>query len=254
MVRAAAKNHGHVAIVTDPADYADVLAEMQTNNGAVSDATRFDLAKKAFSHTAAYDSAISNYLTAINADGTKSEFPAQINFNFAKVQDMRYGENPHQSAAFYRDLNPVAGGIADYTQLQGKELSYNNIGDADAAWELVKTFDQPACVIVKHANPCGVAIADSALNAYKLAYATDTTSAFGGIIAFNRELDADSATQITANQFVELIIAPSALRPRSRSRRRNRTCACSPCRCPTRTTSSTSSASAAACWCRRRTR
>jgi phosphoribosylaminoimidazolecarboxamide formyltransferase/IMP cyclohydrolase len=183
---------------------------MQTNKGAVSDATRFDLAKKAFSHTAAYDSMISNYLTAINSDGGKTEFPAQINFNFAKVQDMRYGENPHQNAAFYRDLNPVAGGISDYTQLQGKELSYNNIGDADAAWELVKTFDQPACVIVKHANPCGVAIADTALNAYKLAYATDTTSAFGGIIAFNRELDEASATQITANQFVELIIAPSA--------------------------------------------
>lgn len=210
MVRAAAKNHAHVAIITDPADYSDVLAEMQTNSGVVSGATCFELAKKAYSHTAAYDSAISNYLTTINADGTKSAFPAQINFNFAKVQEMRYGENPHQSAAFYRDLNPVQGGISDYTQLQGKELSYNNIGDADAAWELVKTFDQPACVIVKHANPCGVAIADSALNAYKLAYATDTTSAFGGIIAFNRELDADSATQITANQFVELIIAPSA--------------------------------------------
>jgi phosphoribosylaminoimidazolecarboxamide formyltransferase/IMP cyclohydrolase len=210
MVRAAAKNHGHVAIVTDPADYTSVLAEMQTNGGAVSDETRFDLMKKAFSHTAAYDSMISNYLTAIDSDGTKNAFPAQINFNFAKVQDMRYGENPHQSAAFYRDLTPVAGGIADYTQLQGKELSYNNIGDADAAWELVKTFDQPACVIVKHANPCGVAIADTPLNAYKLAYATDTTSAFGGIIAFNRELDAESATQITANQFVELIIAPSA--------------------------------------------
>jgi len=209
MVRAAAKNHGHVAIVTDPTDYPSVLAEIQTNNGAVSDATRFDLAKKAFSHTAAYDSMISNYLTAIDGDGMRSEFPAQINFNFAKVQDMRYGENPHQQAAFYRDLNPLEGGIAGYTQLQGKELSYNNIGDADAAWELVKTFDQPACVIVKHANPCGVAIADTPLNAYKLAYATDTTSAFGGIIAFNRELDADSATQIT-NQFVELIIAPSA--------------------------------------------
>jgi phosphoribosylaminoimidazolecarboxamide formyltransferase/IMP cyclohydrolase len=123
---------------------------------------------------------------------------------------MRYGENPHQKAAFYRDLVPLVGGISGYTQLQGKELSYNNIGDADAAWELVKTFDQPACVIVKHANPCGVAIADTALNAYKLAYSTDTTSAFGGIIAFNRELDAESATQITANQFVELIIAPSA--------------------------------------------
>jgi phosphoribosylaminoimidazolecarboxamide formyltransferase/IMP cyclohydrolase len=210
MVRAAAKNHAHVAIVTDPADYANVLAEMQTNGGAVSDTTRFDLMKKAFSHTAAYDSMISNYLTAIGSDGSKSAFPEQINFNFAKVQDMRYGENPHQSAAFYRDLIAVPGGIADYTQVQGKELSYNNIGDADAAWELVKTFDQPACVIVKHANPCGVAIADSALNAYKLAYATDTTSAFGGIIAFNRELDEASAAQITANQFVEVIIAPGA--------------------------------------------
>lgn len=210
MVRAAAKNHGHVAIITEPADYADVLAEMQTNAGAVSDVTRFDLAKKAFSHTAAYDSMISNYLTAIDSDGKKSAFPAQINFNFAKVQDMRYGENPHQSAAFYRDLNPIQGGISDYTQVQGKELSYNNIGDADAAWELVKSFDQPACVIVKHANPCGVAIADNALNAYKLAYLTDTTSAFGGIIAFNRELDEATAAQITANQFVEVIIAPAA--------------------------------------------
>ena len=210
MVRAAAKNHGHVAIVTDPADYADVLAEMQTNQGAVSDATRFDLAKKAFSHTAAYDSMISNYLTTINSDGTKSDFPAQINFNFAKVQDMRYGENPHQKAAFYRELTPLAGSISNYTQVQGKELSYNNIGDADATWELVKSFDEPACVIVKHANPCGVAVADTPLNAYKLAYATDPTSAFGGIIAFNRELDEASAKQITANQFVELIIAPSA--------------------------------------------
>ncbi|GAB1233038.1 bifunctional phosphoribosylaminoimidazolecarboxamide formyltransferase/IMP cyclohydrolase [Ferrigenium sp. UT4] len=210
MVRAAAKNHAHVAIVTDPADYADVLAEMQTNKGAVSEATRFDLAKKAFSHTAAYDAAISNYLTTINSDGTRSDFPAQINFNFAKVQEMRYGENPHQKAAFYRELTPLAGSISNYTQVQGKELSYNNIGDADATWELVKTFEQPACVIVKHANPCGVAVADTPLNAYKLAYATDPTSAFGGIIAFNRELDEASAKQITANQFVELIIAPSA--------------------------------------------
>ena len=209
MVRAAAKNHAHVAIVTDPADYPGVLAEMRANSGAVTSAARFDLAKKAYSHTAAYDSAISNYLTAINADGTKSEFPAQINFNFAKVQDMRYGENPHQSAAFYRDLNALPGSIAAYTQLQGKELSYNNIGDADAAWECVKTFEQPACVIVKHANPCGVAIADNPLNAYKLAYATDTTSAFGGIIAFNRDLDAETASTITANQFVEVIVVPA---------------------------------------------
>ncbi len=215
MVRAAAKNHNHVAIVTDPEDYSSVLAEMQTNDAAVSDATRFDLAKKAFSHTAAYDSAISNYLTTVNNDGTKDAFPAQINFNFAKVQDMRYGENPHQNAAFYRDIDSLGGspstslrtGIANYTQVQGKELSYNNIGDADATWELVKTFEQCACVIVKHANPCGVAIADTALSAYKLAFATDPTSAFGGIIAFNRTVDA-AAAEAVAQQFVEVVIAP----------------------------------------------
>ena len=207
MVRAAAKNHNHVAIVTDPEDYSSVLAEMQTNDGAVSDATRFDLAKKAFSHTAAYDSAISNYLTTVNSDGTRDAFPAQINFNFAKVQDMRYGENPHQNAAFYRELATVPGSIANYTQVQGKELSYNNIGDADATWELVKTFEQCACVIVKHANPCGVAMADTALSAYKLAFATDPTSAFGGIIAFNRSVDA-AAAEAVAQQFVEVVIAP----------------------------------------------
>ncbi|MDO8207593.1 MAG: bifunctional phosphoribosylaminoimidazolecarboxamide formyltransferase/IMP cyclohydrolase [Gallionella sp.] len=207
MVRAAAKNHGHVAIVTDPEDYSSVLAEMQTNGGKVSDATRFDLAKKAFSHTAAYDSAISNYLTTVNSDGSRTEFPAQINFNFAKVQDMRYGENPHQNAAFYRELTTIAGSIANYTQVQGKELSYNNIGDADATWELVKTFEQCACVIVKHANPCGVAIADTALSSYKLALATDPTSAFGGIIAFNRSVDAATAEAV-AQQFVEVVIAP----------------------------------------------
>ncbi|CAH1385806.1 bifunctional phosphoribosylaminoimidazolecarboxamide formyltransferase/IMP cyclohydrolase [Candidatus Nitrotoga sp. M5] len=209
MVRAAAKNYQHVAIVTDSKDYSAILTEMHANGGAVSNATRFNLAKKAFSHTAAYDSAISNYLTATHANGTRSEYPTQINFNFTKVQDMRYGENPHQNAAFYRDLNAASGGIADYTQLQGKELSYNNIGDADSAWECVKTFEQPACVIVKHANPCGVAIADTPLNAYQLAYITDPTSAFGGIIAFNCELDAETATTITTNQFVEVIIAPS---------------------------------------------
>lgn len=215
MVRAAAKNHLHVAIITDANDYADILAEMQTNASALSDATRFDLAKKAFSHTAAYDSAISNYLTTVNADGTRSAYPEQINLNFAKVQDMRYGENPHQSAAFYRDLIAVPGGIADYLQVQGKALSYNNIADADAAWECVKTFssdhfNQAACVIVKHANPCGVAVAETPLRAYQSAYATDPTSAFGGIIAFNRELDEATATAITAQQFVEVIIAPSA--------------------------------------------
>ncbi len=207
MVRAAAKNHQHVAIVTDPLDYSSVLSEMQTNGGAVSDATRFDLAKKAFSNTAAYDAAISNYLTAVNGDGTVGAFPEQINFNFAKVQEMRYGENPHQSAAFYRELVAVPGSIANYTQLQGKELSYNNIGDADATWELVKTFDQCACVIVKHANPCGVAVADTPLSAYRLAFATDPTSAFGGIIAFNRTVDAAAAGAV-AQQFVEVVIAP----------------------------------------------
>ncbi|MEQ1813825.1 MAG: bifunctional phosphoribosylaminoimidazolecarboxamide formyltransferase/IMP cyclohydrolase [Candidatus Nitrotoga sp.] len=208
MVRAAAKNHPHVAVVTDPGDYADLLAEMQTNDCALSDATRFDLAKKAFSHTAAYDSAISNYLTTIQADGTRNAYPGQINLTFTKVQDMRYGENPHQSAAFYRDLTAVPGGIADYLQVQGKALSYNNIGDADAAWECVKTFTQTACVIVKHANPCGVAIAATPLQAYQSAYATDPTSAFGGIIAFNRELDEATAAAITGQQFVEVIIAP----------------------------------------------
>ncbi len=212
MVRAAAKNYRHVAVLTDPADYGRIVEEMKEQSGALSDATRFDLAKKAFSHTAAYDCAISNYLTSIGPDGEKGEFPEQINFNFVKVQGMRYGENPHQQAAFYRDMNMLPGGIANYTQVQGKELSYNNIGDADAAWECVKTFSDPACVIVKHANPCGVAIADTIANAYRLAYATDSTSAFGGIIAFNRELDKETAAAITANQFVEVIIAPGATR------------------------------------------
>ncbi|MDX8379131.1 MAG: bifunctional phosphoribosylaminoimidazolecarboxamide formyltransferase/IMP cyclohydrolase [Gallionella sp.] len=207
MVRAAAKNHGHVAIVTDPEDYSSVLAEMQQNEAQVSDATRFDLAKKAFSYTAAYDSAISNYLTAVRSDGTRSAFPEQINFNFTKVQDMRYGENPHQHAAFYRELTAIDGSVANYTQVQGKALSYNNIGDADATWELVKTFEPCACVIVKHANPCGVAVADTALSAYKLALATDPTSAFGGIIAFNRSVDAASAEAVV-KQFVEVVIAP----------------------------------------------
>ncbi len=208
MVRAAAKNFRDVAIVTDPADYAPILDEMK--NGGVSLETRYSLCRKAFSHTAAYDGAISNHLTATGLDGKNQGFPEQINFSFEKEQDLRYGENPHQQAAFYREKQPAPGSLANYAQLQGKELSYNNIGDSDAAWECVKTFEQPACVIVKHANPCGVAIADSALNAYRLAYATDPTSAFGGIIAFNRELDEETAAQITANQFVEVIIAPSA--------------------------------------------
>jgi len=207
MVRAAAKNHAHVAVVTDPADYGEVLRELQTA-GSVSAQTRFSLARKAFSHTAAYDGAISNYLTAIGADGQRTQFPDQINFSLRKVQDLRYGENPHQHAAFYGELEPVPGSLASYRQLQGKALSYNNIADADAAWECVKTFDAPACVIVKHANPCGVAVADSAAEAYRRAFATDPTSAFGGIIAFNREVDGATAQAVT-QQFVEVVIAPA---------------------------------------------
>ena len=208
MVRSAAKNHAHVAVVTDPADYADILREMQSANGAVGAPMRFKLAQKAFSHTAAYDGAISNYLTALGADGARASFPQRLNLNFEIAQTLRYGENPHQNAAFYRDLEPAAGSLARYTQLQGKELSYNNIADADAAWECVKTFTQPACVIIKHANPCGVAVAADTLAAYKLAFATDPTSAFGGIIAFNRELDAETA-QAVSGQFVEVLIAPA---------------------------------------------
>jgi phosphoribosylaminoimidazolecarboxamide formyltransferase/IMP cyclohydrolase len=207
LVRAAAKNYQHVAAVTDPADYGAVLAEMETSGGAISLSTRFDLARKAFSHTAAYDSAISNYLTAIDADGRRSLFPGRLNLNFAKAQDLRYGENPHQQAAFYRDLQRVPGTLSDYVQVQGKELSYNNIADADAAWECVKAFDQPACVIVKHANPCGAAVAGDLLAAYRRALSTDPTSAFGGIIAFNRELDADAAAAVI-ERFVEVVIAP----------------------------------------------
>ena len=211
MVRSAAKNHQHVAVVTDPADYADILGEMQAANGAIGLPTRFKLAQKAFSHTAAYDGAISNYLTTLDASGASAAFPARLNLNFDLAQRLRYGENPHQNAAFYRDLEPAPASLARYTQLQGKDLSYNNIADADAAWECVKTFDsfdnKAACVIIKHANPCGVAIAASALDAYRLAFATDPTSAFGGIIAFNRELDAATAGAVS-EQFVEVLLAP----------------------------------------------
>ena len=207
MVRAAAKNWQHVAIVTDPADYPALIAEMQSANGAISVETRYRLARKAFSHTAAYDGAISNYLTATDINGTKNAFPEQINMSFAKVQDLRYGENPHQQAAFYRDLNPVPGALSNYRQMQGKELSYNNIADADAAWECVKTFAEPACVIIKHANPCGVAVAANAAEAYRCAFKTDPTSAFGGIIAFNREIDLETAEAVS-QQFMEILIAP----------------------------------------------
>jgi phosphoribosylaminoimidazolecarboxamide formyltransferase / IMP cyclohydrolase len=208
MVRAAAKNYQHVAAVTDPSDYAQLLAELESSGGALSMSTRFSLARKAFSHTAAYDSAISNYLTAVGLEGGREQFPQRLNLNFAKVQDLRYGENPHQQAAFYRDPGRVPGALSNYVQRQGKELSYNNIADADAAWECVKTLDQAACVIVKHANPCGAAVSGDLLSAYQRAYSTDPTSAFGGIVAFNRELDAAAAAAVI-QQFVEVVIAPA---------------------------------------------
>jgi phosphoribosylaminoimidazolecarboxamide formyltransferase/IMP cyclohydrolase len=210
MVRSAAKNHAFVTIVTDPADYATVVAEMKAGGGAVSDATRFSLAIKAFEHTAAYDGAIANHFGKLVEE---SAFPRTINLQFHKAQGMRYGENPHQNAAFYVEAGAGVGNleasIATAKQLQGKELSYNNIGDADAALECVKQFDQgPACVIVKHANPCGVAYGANLLEAYDRAYRTDPESAFGGIIACNGELDAETMQAIVERQFVEVIIAP----------------------------------------------
>jgi phosphoribosylaminoimidazolecarboxamide formyltransferase/IMP cyclohydrolase len=213
MVRSAAKNYQHVAVVTDPADYARIANEMSTTKGAVGNETRFRLAQKAFSHTAAYDGAISNYLTALGDSGAQRKaFPQQLNLQFELAQELRYGENPHQSAGFYRDRDAPVGTFGRYVQLQGKELSYNNIADADAAWECVKTFDAPACVIVKHANPCGVAIGADIVDAYRKAYATDPTSAFGGIIAFNRELDR-AAAEAVSEQFVEVIVAPQVAAP-----------------------------------------
>jgi phosphoribosylaminoimidazolecarboxamide formyltransferase / IMP cyclohydrolase len=207
MVRSAAKNWKHVAVLTHASQYAGVLAELQ-RDGKLSDATRFALAVAAFNRISNYDAAISDYLSSLQADGARSEFPAQTHGRFVKLQDLRYGENPHQAAAFYRDLDPAPGSLVMAKQLQGKELSYNNIADADAAWECVKGFDTPACVIVKHANPCGVALGANAAEAYAKAFKTDPTSAFGGIIAFNRELDADGAV-LVAKQFVEVLIAPS---------------------------------------------
>ena len=207
MVRAAAKNYTGVAVVTDPADYTAIVAELKASGGALSAATRFALARKAFAHTAAYDAAIANYLTGLDSGGRPLAFPERLTLQWEKRQEMRYGENPHQSAAFYRDPQPAAGSLAQYDQLQGKELSYNNIADADAAWECVKTFERPACVIVKHANPCGAAEGADALTAYQRAFKTDPTSAFGGIIAFNRPLDGATADAVS-KQFVEVVIAP----------------------------------------------
>jgi phosphoribosylaminoimidazolecarboxamide formyltransferase / IMP cyclohydrolase len=208
MVRAAAKNHDAVTIVVDNADYDTVLAEMRAHRGAVSTATRRRLAMKAFEHTARYDGAIANYLGRVNDDGTAAVFPHTFNMQFIHASKLRYGENPHQKAAFYIEHRPGEASIATARVLQGKELSYNNIADADAALECVKSFEEPACVIVKHANPCGVATSDDILRAYEHAYATDPTSAFGGIIAFNRPLDAATAKAIIERQFVEVLIAP----------------------------------------------
>ena len=205
MIRAAAKNYIDVAVIVEPSDYVRTIAELKTRNG-LSLQTRFNLALKCFQHTAHYDTAIASYLGNV----TKVAFPETLNLQFYLSQSMRYGGNPHQKAAFYSEFDPVSGTISSSRQLQGKELSYNNIADADAALECVKSFtDQPTCVIVKHANPCGVAEGDTLLEAYNKAYTTDPTSAFGGIIAFNRELDKETAAEIIGRQFVEVIIAPA---------------------------------------------
>jgi phosphoribosylaminoimidazolecarboxamide formyltransferase / IMP cyclohydrolase len=216
MLRAAAKNHQDVTVLISPEDYAPVLAEMKANNNVVSYKTNLALAKKVFAHTAQYDGAIANYLSALGDDlnhQARSVYPKTLHLAFKKVQEMRYGENPHQSAAFYQDIVPIKGALANYKQLQGKELSYNNIADADSAWECVKSFSNhsggaAACVIIKHANPCGVAVASSALEAYQKAFKTDPSSAFGGIIAFNVPCDGAAAEAIS-KQFVEVLIAPS---------------------------------------------
>ncbi|MBP7309213.1 MAG: bifunctional phosphoribosylaminoimidazolecarboxamide formyltransferase/IMP cyclohydrolase [Polaromonas sp.] len=207
MVRSAAKNWKDVGVLTDASQYAGVVAELKTS-GKLSDTTKFALSVAAFNRISQYDGAISDYLSRIQADGSHALFPAQSNGRFVKLQDLRYGENPHQQAAFYRDLYPAPGSLVTAVQLQGKELSYNNIADADAAWECVKSFNEPACVIVKHANPCGVAVGADSLEAYSKAFKTDPTSAFGGIIALNRTVDAASAQEM-AKQFVEVLMAPA---------------------------------------------
>lgn len=208
LLRSAAKNHESVTVVVDNRDYALVLNELNKNQRKVSDKLRFSLAAKAFEHTARYDGAIANYLGQQIQDNNKI-FPRTYNFQVKKAQDMRYGENPHQKAAFYVEHQPREASVATSKQIQGKELSFNNIADTDAALECVKQFDEPACVIVKHANPCGVAVEENILQAYNRAFQTDPTSAFGGIIAVNRPLDMWAASQIIERQFVEVLIAPS---------------------------------------------
>jgi phosphoribosylaminoimidazolecarboxamide formyltransferase / IMP cyclohydrolase len=206
MVRAAAKNHDRVAVIVDPLDYSAVLDELQRNGGAVSEPTRKRLAAKAFAHTASYDSAVASYLARVNESG--GDFPQSLALHFQKRMDLRYGENPHQTAAFYSVAAAQGASIGSAKQLQGRALSYNNIADGDTAFECVRQFADPACVIVKHANPCGVAVASDTLAAYDRAFKTDPTSAYGGIIAFNSALTATTARAIIERQFVELIIAP----------------------------------------------
>ncbi|GJL81487.1 MAG: bifunctional purine biosynthesis protein PurH [marine bacterium B5-7] len=208
MLRSAAKNHAAVTVVCDPHDYGRVIEEIVANGG-VSATTRRTLAFKVFAHTASYDGAISNYLSSLDESDRPQTFPDVLNMQFRRLSVMRYGENPHQDAAFYRDNYIESGSLAASVQLQGKEMSYNNVADTDAALECVTSFDSPTCVIVKHANPCGVATAETIIDAYEGAYATDPTSAFGGIIAFNRTLDGATARAIVDRQFVEVIIAPS---------------------------------------------
>ena len=209
MVRSAAKNHRDVAIVVNAGDYPKIAEEMQANQGQLDYETRYDLMVKAFEHTAAYDGMIANHFGGRDTQNETRNFSNTYNVQYLKTQDMRYGENPHQKAAFYTEANPSDASVSTAKQVQGKELSFNNIADTDSALETVKQFDDPACVIVKHANPCGVAIAVDISTAYELAFATDPESAFGGIIAFNRELDAKTAAAICEKQFVEVIIAPS---------------------------------------------
>jgi len=207
MVRSAAKNWKDVAVLTDASQYANIMKELESTGGALGQATQFALSIAAFNRISNYDGAISDYLSSFNENGSRNEYPAQINSRFIKVQDLRYGENPHQTAAFYRDLHPAPGSLVTADQIQGKELSYNNIADADAAWETVKSFNSTACVIVKHANPCGVALGLTALEAYSKAFKTDPTSAFGGIIAFNTTVDFNTAEAVS-KQFMEVLIAP----------------------------------------------
>ena len=208
MVRSAAKNHKDVAVLVNNNDYAEVVEELKKNQGQLKYQTRYELMVKAFEHTAGYDGMIANHFGARGTDNTARDFSNTFNMQYFKTQEMRYGENPHQKAAFYTEASPTEASVATAKQLQGKELSFNNIADTDAALECVKQFDEPACVIVKHANPCGVAVASDIGAAYELAFATDPESAFGGIIAFNRELDSKTARAICEKQFVEVIIAP----------------------------------------------